>query len=401
MNRFDRNKGIPGKAPKWLIRYRAPGHPTDVYEPSRGSKRVDDAYMAELRRQLKAGTWVHPSKRGDDARFAAYAIRVIDKRVSLGVRTADKDERGHVNNWLIAAFGNLLMRDLVFTVIKKGFEDHILGKGLAGRTIHNIHSTLRCIMTEAAEEGLMELPPPLQVRRRHLPPQVDKDPKWRNQAIFDIREVRAIAEAEHIPSYRKLPLLTYFCTGARFIELVHLRVRDIEEKRPLNALLVMAAKTRFDGTAGDRRRVVPIIPDLQRWLDWWLETEYEQLFGHRPGLDDLLFPSPSPRRRHAGGLISYGEFQKQFIRHDLPGLGARHRGIHDARRTFQSLLRNAGVEDSLRREFTHVSVEDRVLAGYTLTAWERLCVAIQQPVWKLPHPQAKTVPGTNVVQLRR
>lgn len=416
MNRYDRNKGHPGKKPNWLIRYRSPTWPTDVYEKSRGSERADKAYMAELRRQMKVGTWVHPSQRSAEASFKVYAIKVIDGRRDAGVKSADKDERGHVVNHLIPAFGDMLVRDLGFSVIKRGFQGdpsdsdevaatRINHKGLSGRMIRNIHSTLRAILVQAEEDGLIaELPPPLTVKRRHLPPPVDKDPNWRNQAVYDLREIRMFAQAEHIPSYRKVPLLTYFLTGSRFIEIVPLTVRDLIERQPLNCLAVKAVKIAHDRTAGERRREVPVPGDLQAWLDWWLDVEYRVIFGHAPGLDDLLFPTPSVRRRNKGHeMISHNEFYKQFVRNDLPPLGIRPRSLHPARRTFLSLLKNAGVDSETRRKITHWSVEDRVLDGYTIVEWKLLCTAVSQVNWRLPDPRvnAAAAPEANVVRLHQ
>lgn len=384
---YDKNAGA-GRKPNWWVRYWVKGQ--EVREPGKGSRRATVAYEAELRRQIKAGTWTHPrARKGHGGRFDQYARTVLARRIARGVATSAKDERGHVDNHLIPVFGALEIRDLTFKRIKDGFEQHINAKGLAGRTVRNIHSTLRAILIEAAEDELIAFPPPpLSTKRDHLPPPVDKREGWREDARFEPGEVCKLATCEQIPSARLVMYLTYLLTGSRFSEIVDLRVRHYcRERAPLHSLSVHAAKVGRHRGLGRRRREVPVHPELAAWLDWWLDREYEVMHGRRPGPDDLLFPTLSARRRGRGLLTcSHGEIFKQWQRHDLPAAGLRHRKLHDARRTLLSALRNAGVADDLRRRITHYSVEDRVLAAYTVWEWGVLCEAIKRVRWNVPPP---------------
>jgi len=385
---YDKSASIPGRKPNLWIRYWVDGK--EVREPGRGSQRATAAYLVEIKRQVRAGTWTHPRlRKGGADRFDHYARAVILRRVARGVSTAAKDEHGHVELHLVPVFGTLLVRELTFKRIKEGFDRHINGKGLAGRTVRNIHSTLRAILLEALEDELIaHLPPPLSVRRDHLPPAVDKHEGWRESSCFESSEIAALVACDAIPSARMVMYLTYFLTGSRFSEITELRVRHYDRKRrPLHALSVHAAKVGRHRGLGRRRRDVPVHPALATWLDWWLESEYEVLHGKRPGPDDFLFPTVSARRRNRGLITcSHNEVYKQWQRHDLPAAGLRHRKLHDARRTLLSALKAAGVADDLRRRITHYSVEDRVLDAYTVWEWGVLCEAIERLPWKLPAP---------------
>lgn len=391
MGVYDKNARKPGRKPNIWIRYWVDGE--EIRESGKGGRRAAAALLVERKRQVRAGTWTHPrNRKGGASRFDHYARAVIEKRTARGVGANEmppnKSERGHVEKHLIPVFGKLEMHELTFKRIKAGFEKHINGKG-AGRTVRNIHSTLRAILLEALEDELIEhMPPPLTARRDHLPPPVDKDPEWRGDAKFEPEEIATLATCEAIPSARLVMYLTYFLTGSRFSEITSLRVRHYDRQRkPLRALSVHTAKLGRHRGAGQRRRDVPVHPDLQAWLDWWLREEYEILHGSRPGPDDLLFPTLSARRRNRGlQTCSHNEIFKQWQRHDLPAAGLRHRKLHDARRTLLSALKAAGVPDDVRRKITHHSVEDRVLEGYTVWSWGVLCEAIGKLEWNLPAP---------------
>lgn len=404
MHVYDRNKNKPGRKPNWWIRYWVKGQ--EVYEPGRGSETATKKWMAELRRQIKAGTWIHPKDRkSHNMKFADYAMVSVESRIAKGMGKTEsppgKTARGQVANHLIPAFGHYLLREMTFKVILAGFAglttdspemraQRINHKGLGGKTVAGIHSNLRGILKDALEEDLIDtLPPPLLLSRDHLPPMVDTRPEgWRNEAIFEPQEICTLASCSAIPSARLIMYLTYFLTGSRFIEIVPLKVRDyVRARKPLACLLVRAAKHKRQKGAERRRREVPIHPDLKAWLDWWLDSEYEVMHGHKPEPSDLLFPTISIRRRTLeGAMVSHNELFKQWQRNDLPAAGLRHRRLHDARRTLLSALRNAGVDPETRRKITHWSVEDLVMDAYTTTEWRLLCDAMGSVEWNLPSP---------------
>ncbi len=400
---YDRNAGKPGVKPNWWVRYWVRGE--EIREPGKGGLKASAAYRADLLRQVKAGTWLHPNMRGGGkSRFDSWARTVIARRVAAGVKTADTDERGHVENWLIPIFGKYDMRELTFKPIRTGFAEHINNQGLAGRSIRNIHSTLRRILITAAREGLIDAaPPPLAVKEDDIPPAEDKDPGWRDDAKFEPEEIQKLVGLQSIVSLRRLMYMTYFLTGARFGEILTLEVRHYNRARkPLRCLSVRASKLGRHRGDGRRWRDVPVHPELQAWLDWWLASEYEELYGKVPEPGDLLFPNVSVRRRNKGlATCSHNEIYKKWARHDLPAAGLRHRRLHDARRTLLSALKNAGVDNDLRRKITHASVEDRVLDGYTSIEWKTLCEAMCQIEWNLPPPVQKPARGQKVIPIRR
>jgi integrase len=390
---YDRNKGVFGARPNYWIKYVVPGV-GPVREPGSATLKASKAWEAELRRQIKAGTWVHPSKRGGgSSRFDSYARTVLTRRIARGVVTAAKDERGHIENHLIPMFGTMLVSELSFRVIKDKFARYLDGKH-AGRTVRNIHSTLRSILIEAAEDALIVIvPAPLSSKRDHLPPPRDKDPKWRKGAQFERGEIAQILSCEAVLSMHRVLYATYFLTGSRAMEVLPLTVDAYIRMDPWPCLAVLAEKG--GRHAGEQTRYVPVHPELAAWLDWWLEHEYAVLAGHLPRPTDPLFPNISTRRT-GEQFMSHSQLYKQWQRHDLPAVGLRHRRLHDARRTLVSVLRSAGVSDNAIRAVTHSSTADRILDAYTTWQWADLCRQLEGVSWGLPTPpRPKGTEGTN------
>lgn len=384
MSVYNRNRNHPTRPANWWVKYFVDGK--EVREAGKGSKKATQAWETELKRLIKAGTWVHPNKRsGGKSQFDNYARTVLARRIARGVATAAKDERGHIENHLIPMFGEMLLGDMTFQVIKERFAKYWDGDH-AGRTVRNIHATLRSILIEAAEDGLIPTAPtPLSSRRDHVPPPRDKDPLWRRTAQFDRGEVAALVGCADVLTMRRVIYATYFLTGSRAKEVLPLRVGDYLQMLPWPALAVHALKV--GRHASPRTRFVPVPPELQAWLDWWLANEYEVLVGHAPRPEEPLFPTISKRRRNRGETFcSRDEVYKQWMRNDLPAAGLRHRRLHDARRTLVSVLRSSGVSDTAIRAVTHTSTSDSILDAYTTWEWAGLCTELQGVEWGLPKP---------------
>lgn len=384
---YDRNRNNPGRKPNYWIRYTVEG--VRVYERAKPSRRASEEYAAQIRRMVEAGTWVHPRqrKRGRHL-FENYALDVIDRRVQRGVLTADKDERGHVENHLIPMFEGLRVSDLTFRVIRDKFAELAAEGGLAGRTIRNVHSTLRAVLQEAVEDELIHhTPDPLTSVRGHLPAPADRDDQWRRLAVFSREEVAKLVGCLDIPIDRRALYATLFLTGARVGELLAAHVQDYDrDAAPLSSITYVAEK-RGRGR-GREVRIVPVHPDLAAWLGWWLDEGYLLVHGHAPQPGDLLFPTTGSRRRAQGKrTMSQSELYKNWTDRDLPAAHLRHRRIHDTRRTFISTTRSTRLDAGMVRSITHKAVADVVLDSYTTYEWEALCAEIRRVEWNLPGPR--------------
>lgn len=380
----DRNAAFPGRQPNLWAYYRVKGRKVGEPLPDTArSERAIENWKAELRRKVNNGTWAHPSQRQPKEQFSVWAAEFV--------RTRSGPDRSVFRTHLLPAYGDLLMRDLSRFVVVKERWQRILASSLAPRSIHQVYRVLVAIMTQAAKEDLMTMPPRLSVRAGELPERIDKS-DWRESAFFEAREVAAIARGDFDSLY-KVIFLTDFLTGARRGEPLPCRVRDYQDRKPLKCLLINAFKA-----AHGARRQVPVHPDLAAWLDWWLEHEWPRLYGRKPEADDLLFPSPCTNRSPGGRQLSGNQVYKYWKRNALPKVGLRHRRVHDTRRTLVSMLHYFDADPILSRMITHNSCEDPVIGGYRHTDWKKLCAEMVKIEWDLPRPMTREL--DNVVPLR-
>lgn len=402
------NRGSKRK-PNYWIAFRFPGHPTQIRLPT-GCKRSDDAaaFRDDLQAKVRAGRWTPamlakdgPGTTSHRLTFGVFAPTANAQRVTMGVKTAHDDERGHLDNHLIPEFGQDLLPDAATHKRKcEGFAN-IAQKGLSGSTMRNIEITYQGVMRRAAKAGhILQVPARLSVLEGEIPPVRDTRPEgWRDKAQFTRDEI-ALLISEHVELQYQVMILTYFLTGGRFAEITRLLVRSWEpEYKPLPALTIRAVKTRRDKNT--MYRVLPTHPTHTAWMTWWLREGWEMVHGRAPKPDDLLFPTLSVRSKNAAqrrGIdplsvpVSHGEFYKRWLRHMLPKAGLAHRRIHDARRTFISILRSCGVDKDLIRKLTHRSVADKVMDAYTTYEWQSVCDAMTSVDWRLPGP-----PGSKAV----
>ena len=80
---------------------------------------------------------------------------------------------------------------------------------LAPRTIRNVYSTLRAMFRDAMIVELVEATPCV-LSDAHLPSAKDKDPEWRDTAVFSLAEVSTLVYDPTIPQDRRVCYALYF-----------------------------------------------------------------------------------------------------------------------------------------------------------------------------------------------
>ena len=283
--------------PHYYARYRYRGEPQ--VEPTGARTLVEfETAKQKIEDLFRAGTWTtwEERKKALAARageeipdlFRVFALVVLAKRIKMGVKSADKDERGHIKNHLTPEFGDERLADVAkYKREAEGFERIGDKPELGGATLRNIYLTFRTIMRFAAKAGHIDAEPPLlTVRDGELPAVIERRPEgWRDEALFDIDEIALILAAEHIELQYRCMYAVYFLTGSRFSEVTTLRFRDYDRKRkPLGMLTIKAGKL---GRARNvMYRTPPVHPALAVWLNWWV----------RRGLRVHASAQTSPRR---------------------------------------------------------------------------------------------------------
>jgi integrase len=236
---------------------------------------------------------------------------------------------------------------------------HDLRKGpLAPRTIYHVFQTTALLFRTAIIDELIDATPCI-VARGVLPKKVDKDPNWRNGAIYSREEVEQLISDGRIPEDRRVLYALKGLAGLRHGEAASLRWNSYDQQaEPLGALNLGKTKTQVP-------RRVPVHPTLAPVLAEWKLAGWERTYGRMPTPDDLITPTRNMTERTAQ------ETPKQ-LHGDLDLLGLRRRRGHDLRRTFITLAQVDGARRDLLEAVTHGPRGD-IVSVYTTFPWPALC----------------------------
>jgi integrase len=253
-------------------------------------------------------------------------------------------------------------------------------RNLAQRTIYNIYTVVAALFRDAKLADLIEQTPCI-LDERQLGPLVDKDPEWRNEAVFARDEVETIISDARIPADRQMVYALELLAGMRPGEAAALRWRHYDPTvTPLGKILVAKSyNTRGNvekTTKTDAVKHIPVHPVLAAMLAEWRLAGWAEMMGRAPGPDDLIVSLPSDaalrrRSRHSGA---------RWRDRDLPALGWRHRRHYDMRATFITLAIEDGADpDVIETRVMHSRKARNVFDGYNRGLhWERTCAEISK-----------------------
>jgi integrase len=150
-------------------------------------------------------------------------------------------------------------RDLVRQLRRK---QSARGTVLAPRTVRHCFWLAHRIAHDAEVDELIDRNP-FVLRRGELPGKVDRDPTWRQNAIFTRDEVEHVISDERIPLDRRVVYALLFLAGLRFGEVAALRWRFYESiAEPLGRLMIAHSyntkRRTVKGTKTEQPRQVPV-----------------------------------------------------------------------------------------------------------------------------------------------
>ncbi len=249
---------------------------------------------------------------------------------------------------------------------------------MAPRTVRSAYGCLASLFQAAVMQELIQFSPcVLRTRRRELPAVRDKDPAWRDTAIFTPEEVRLLVLDERVPLDRRVFHALMFLGCARFGEAAFLRWKHYRPDlrfRPLGCLHILGSYNsrlkRERETKAQRPRKVPVVPLLARLLAEWKLSGWPLTYGRPLGPEDLIVPDGEPTE-HRDASNSLKRFKT-----DLERLGLRDRRQHDARRTWLSMVLAAGANETHAKWVAH-GPPPTVLADYTTLPWATLCRVVE------------------------
>lgn len=208
-------------------------------------------------------------------------------------------------------------------------------KGLAPKSVHNIHVMLNKAMGDAARKGTVVRnvvaladAPSLQPRKRR------EIKAWEIDQL--VRFLDAMASHRMAPAY-------YFAahTGMRRGEVLGVRWRDIDLEAGRvsvrQALVSVAYEVSIsDVKTGTSRRTIDIDDGIVQVLKDWRKTRTEERDGAEPAPDDLVFVKADGTWMHPD--IFSQLFDRRVAKIDVPAIS-----LHDLRHTHATLLLKAGV----------------------------------------------------------
>lgn len=326
---------------------------------------------------------------------AQYAAKWLDARRERDVGSVEEDEDRMKH--ALRFVGRMALKDVRHRHMRDMVRQLVAKKELAPRTIRHVYSVMRIMFAEAvADELIPGTPCTLNQYRGELPPKQDKNPNWRDTAIFTRDEVELILSDERIPAQRRMLYGFLFLAGLRINEVTPRRWKDYDPRtEPLGKLTVgytyvLKKKAEKQATKSGFSRYVPVHPTLAKMLAEWRLNGWAKFQKRQPTPDDLIVPAPLKGKR-GGGVLNSNSSLLRF-HEDLRTLGLRERRQHDARRTFVSLGLDDGARPEILRWVSHGPTGE-VFDLYTTLSWKTLCDEVSRlnvrlltgKVVQLPH----------------
>jgi len=282
---------------------------------------------------------------------AAYAEAWIAKR-----REANLDwtnDRGRLVHHVNPVIGKMPIASVRAKQIADLVHAWRFKTKLAQRTVYNVYSTIAAMFRDAAIDGEIDQTPCI-LTKAQLGPLVDKDPEWRDGAVFSRDEAELIVSDERIPMDRRIFYACMLLGGLRPGEVSAERWRHYDSTTtPLGRLTVAKAyntrKHNEKGTKTNAVRHVPVHPTLAAILAEWKLSGWAAMMGRQPEPDDLLVPLPpadakARRGREGEAFRGHDYAGKRWRNVDSKLVGGREREMYAMKSTFITLAIEDGAD---------------------------------------------------------
>ena len=311
-----------------------------------------------------------------------YADLWIEKRRRLGIADATNEE-SRLRIHVLPHLGHLLLDDVRPRHLAKLVQDIRANSKIASKTRHNIYSSIAALYRDAEIDGLVERTPCI-LTKHQLGEARDKDPNFRDQAIFQSGEFLTLLTDLRIPFERRIRYALAGLGCLRIGEIAGLRWRFLDESKPPLAAIKIRFTYQKPCPQNKRARDMPVHKLLAEMLSEWRSHGWAETFGRPPTPDDFVLPywkkRPGRRGRHGGSTGEMKMLTKNAmwkgLQADLLLVGFRPRRAYDLRRTGISLYRNAGAIRDVLAWATHGRSKEMTIDDYTNMDWQTLCAEI-------------------------
>lgn len=313
---------------------------------------VREYFKQWLKTRIEADLdWKH-----DDARMRHHVLPKLGSKLLLEVRPID----------LVNLFRGLRQQ-------------------LAPRTVRNVYSVVSAMFRDARLADVIDQTPCI-LDERQLGPVVDKDPEWRESAVYARNEVEKLISDDRIDWDQRVHYALQFLGGLRHGEVSALRwCHHDPTRKPLGRLLVATSysteKRRTKRTKTDVVRHIPVHPVLAAVLAEWRLKGWAAMMGRPPSDEDLILPLRpehiARRRVLVGDAHRDSDYSYKRWKADLETLKLRHRRGHDARATFITLCLDDGADERVIERITHTPKSRSAFGLYNRgRQWEAACAEV-------------------------
>jgi integrase len=345
-----------------------PGRKQPYWRRSGGDKRAAERLDAELKKQVKAGTFQAEHRTGK-LTIRTFAESWAKARTN---RTAADERR-----WLRL---HVLTRDwFAATRLADTRPKHFLqlireiraGGGVAEKSLSNIYGVLRTMFRDALLDELVLTNPCILPRG-----EIKRGQRTREKHPYSKADAWALTHDPAIPEGIRVLNAMMIFGAMREGEACGRRWRTwVRDAKPLTCLVVdtqyndRPLKTDRDEV---RPRKVPVHPELDRLLRAWWERGFELLTGRKPALDDFIVPNAGPRskRGHHTRSSAYKAFRRACDVSAVENLS-----LHSTRHTAITWTRRGGARADVYERVSH-NAKGSIIDQYTHFDWDGLCEAV-------------------------
>lgn len=344
--------------------------------------------LEQVKRQLVAGAEVVGPKAGP-VTVGAYVTEKFFPRRRDDVQDWKSDETrlkshillfrtaaGRIADMPLADVRTRHLADAFRALRKKRKSDGTL---YAPKTIHNTYGVVLALFRDAIRDELI-FTSPCALDERDLGPNVDKDPEWRETALFEREELELLISNPLLPEDRRLWYALEGLGAMRLGEAAALRWRHwLVQLEPLGGLLIAKSHDK-EHTKTHRVRKMPVHPVLARMLTEWKLSGWVRMMGRHATPDDLVCPVSKPEsgkgRRLQLGAMRTEKYVSDRTKKDLAALGLRHRRGHDLRATFITFATADGANETHLEACTHTPKKKSAFDLYNRIPWPVRCAAV-------------------------
>lgn len=342
-----------------------------VWERAGTDKRQAQSLSRRRQKEVEEGTYAEQLK-AEEQTIGTFAEHWLPTRKGRWSTDEERYMRRHVlsREWvrdlkMIDArpkHALRLVQELDVTVSEK------TKKMLSPKTVSLLHGMLHTMFRDAVLEEIVPANP-WKVASDKLQ---RKSRKRRSPyALEDIAKILACPDVH--PKSRVFVALAFF-TGMREGEICGRRFKDWDPSAtPLGSLNCWSQYgdellKGDEREAGERARMIPVLPMLATILTWWKDAGFELVFCRRPTPEDFIVPTQA------------GEWYSRKCAYDLFQVAIAKAGVanltlHSTRHSFITHARRGGARAEVLEKVTH-NAAGETIDIYTHWEWDPLCEAV-------------------------